>query len=222
VRSRLGAATVEKRRSTTTVTLDALSPPTRWTPGCHRDGRPAELLRAVRSDPDFGVRVGALGALRHMGPRARRAVPLLRRLLRILTGPFKGSQRRRWGQCRARGLADHRARQGALPSGEPRPAPLGGATGGDDPDLIRRGHDLKVQVAPGLRQQAAPDDPAGLGGEHGIRPGRSAMPARAASSSSSNRSGAFDRFARHHCLRTRICAAASGATTSFIRTCARA
>jgi HEAT repeat protein len=41
-----------------------------------------DLLRAATSDPDFGVRSGALWGFRRMGPRARKAEPLLRRLLR--------------------------------------------------------------------------------------------------------------------------------------------
>jgi HEAT repeat protein len=41
-----------------------------------------DLLRVAKSDPDFNVRARALWAFRSMGPRARRAAPLLRRLLR--------------------------------------------------------------------------------------------------------------------------------------------
>jgi HEAT repeat protein len=41
-----------------------------------------DLLRIAESDPDFNVRARALWAFRSMGPRARRAAPLLRRLLR--------------------------------------------------------------------------------------------------------------------------------------------
>jgi hypothetical protein len=41
-----------------------------------------DLLRIAKSDPDFNVRARALWAFRSMGPRARRAAPLLRRLLR--------------------------------------------------------------------------------------------------------------------------------------------
>jgi HEAT repeat protein len=41
-----------------------------------------DLLRIAKSDPEFNVRARALWAFRAMGPRARRSVPLLRRLLR--------------------------------------------------------------------------------------------------------------------------------------------
>ena len=41
-----------------------------------------DLLRVAKSDSDFNVRARALWAFRSMGPRARRAAPLLRRLLR--------------------------------------------------------------------------------------------------------------------------------------------
>ena len=41
-----------------------------------------DLRRVAKSNPDFNVRAGALWAFRSMGPRARRAAPLLRRLLR--------------------------------------------------------------------------------------------------------------------------------------------
>ena len=41
-----------------------------------------DLLRVAKSDRDFNVRARALWAFRSMGPRARRAAPLLRRLLR--------------------------------------------------------------------------------------------------------------------------------------------
>jgi HEAT repeat protein len=41
-----------------------------------------DLLRVAESDPDFNVRTRALWAFRSMGPRAKRAAPLLRRLLR--------------------------------------------------------------------------------------------------------------------------------------------
>jgi len=56
----------------------------------------------------------------------------------------------------------------------------------------------------------------------GNESGRSVIAASAAASSSSKRSGAFERFDRHQPLRTSICAAASGATASFIRPGARA
>jgi HEAT repeat protein len=42
----------------------------------------SDLLRIAESDPDFNVRARALWAFRSMGPRAQRAAPLLRRLLR--------------------------------------------------------------------------------------------------------------------------------------------
>ena len=48
-----------------------------------------KLLRAARSDPDFGVRVGALGPSETWGRAPEGAVPLLRRLLRDPDGNIR-------------------------------------------------------------------------------------------------------------------------------------